>query len=80
MDPVVAEEYIPSHCIRNENELHRPFGRGEVNSRHVRLYASRYEAHVFRWVDMLPWPLIAVDVHGVPSHTGSITITRMGCL
>ena len=49
MDPVLAEECLPSHCIRNENELQRPFGKGEVSKRHVRLSVGRYEAHVSRW-------------------------------
>ena len=29
-------------------------------------------------VDMLPWPLTAVEFHGVASHTGSIKTTRIG--
>jgi len=49
LDPIVAEECLPSLCISNENELNRPFGRGEVSGRLVRLFVSRYEAHMSRW-------------------------------
>ena len=58
MDLVVVEECLSSLAIGNEDELHRPFGRGEVTCRPVRLFVCRGKAHVSAgiWIriDMLP--------------------------
>ena len=73
----MAEECIPSHCISNENDLHRSFGKKEVSRCLVRLHVIRYEAYVTRW-DADEGGHVAVEFHGVSSQTGSIMTTRNG--
>ena len=46
MDPIVVEVCLPFHGVGNSDELYRPFGRFELHGRQVRLFVSRYEAHV----------------------------------
>ena len=39
---------------------------------------SLYLAKTYTGVDMLPWPLIAGEFHGVSSHTASVKTTKKG--
>ena len=67
MDPVVAEECLPSFCVGNDDELHRPFGRGEISGHFVRMYVSQNKAHVSLWdVDEDGHVAVACNRGGVP--------------
>jgi hypothetical protein len=82
MDPVVADKCLPPLFVGDKDEFHRPF-RGEedwvgvvglVVSGNKRMCPAGLRIRF----DMLWWPRIAAEFHGVSSQTGRIKNARKG--
>ncbi len=78
----MADKCLPTLFVGDKDEFNRPFCGGEGWVGLVGLLVSGGKAHVPRRDpdkgDMLWWPRIAAEFHGVSSQTGSIKTTRKG--
>ncbi len=82
MDPVVADKCLPTLVVGDEDKFHRPFCGGEDGCRLVGLFAGTNRmcsaGRIRMRLDMMWWPLIAAESHGVPSEIGRIKTTGIG--
>jgi uncharacterized protein YqjF (DUF2071 family) len=69
--------------IGDEDKLYWPLSRGDGVHCLIGWSMCRYKAHVSgrdicMKVDMFQWPLMAAELHGVSSDTGSIIMAKIG--
>ncbi len=78
----MADKCLPTLVVGNKDEFDRPFRGGENWVSLVRLLVSGDKrmcpAGIRMRVDMLWWPRIAAEFHGVSSQTDNIKTTRKG--
>jgi len=71
MDPVVADKCLPTLGVGDKDKFHWPFRRGEDKCDLVGLFACGTNrmcpAGIRMRVDMLWWPQIVAEFHGVSS-------------
>jgi hypothetical protein len=78
----MGDKCLPTLVVGDEDEVHRPFREGENRVGLFGLLVSwdkpNVPAQIRMRIDMLWWPRIAAEFHGVYSQIGSIKTTRKG--